>query len=82
MSKKSIRTYWLTVYVKNDVAPYIDSFGVEYIPKKVKKFIGKSNITTNVYRIQLHDSIMCIYFCIGFNSFMLTFVTLYQLIFS
>ena len=40
---------------------YFDSFGVEYIPKAISKFIGKKNI----YRIQAYDSIMCGYFCIG-----------------
>ena len=50
---------------------YFDSFGVEYIPKDIKKFIGNKNIITNIYRIQSYDSIMCGYFCIGFIDFML-----------
>ena len=29
------------------------------------------NITTNIYRIQAHNSIMCAYFCMGFIDFML-----------
>ena len=29
------------------------------------------NITTNIYRIQAYDSIMCGYFSIGFIDFML-----------
>ena len=29
------------------------------------------NITTNIYRIQVYDLIMCGYFCIGFIDFML-----------
>ena len=49
---------------------YFDSFGVEHIPKEIKKFIGNKNIT-NIYRIQAYDSIMCRYFCIGFIDFML-----------
>ena len=48
-----------------------DSFGVEHIPKEIKKFIGNKNMTTNIYRIQAYDSIMCGYFCIGFIDFML-----------
>ena len=28
-------------------------------------------MTTNIYRIQAHDSIMCEYVCIGFIGFML-----------
>ena len=30
----------VTIYVKNDVASYFDSFGVENIRKQFKKFIG------------------------------------------
>ena len=37
----------------------------------MKKFIGKRNITTNIFRIQAYDSIMCGYFCIEFIDFML-----------
>ena len=50
---------------------YFDSFEVEYIPKEIKKFIADKNIIATVYRIQANDSIMCAYFCIGFNDFML-----------
>ena len=45
---------------------YFDSFGVEQIPKEIKKFIGNKNIITNIYRIQAYDSIMYGYFCSGF----------------
>ena len=38
---------------------FSDSFGVENIPKETKKFIGKKNIITNIYRMQAYDSIMC-----------------------
>ena len=50
---------------------YFDNFGVEHIPKEIKKFIGNKNMITNIYRIQAYDSIMCGYFCIGFIDFML-----------
>ena len=43
---------------------HFDSFGVEYIPKEIKKFIGNKNIITNIYGIQAYDLIMCGYFCI------------------
>ena len=36
-----------------------------------KKFIRNKNITTNNFRMQAFDSIMCGYFCIGFFDFML-----------
>ena len=50
---------------------YFDSFGVEHIPKEIKKFINNKNITVNIFRMQACDSVMCGYFCIGFIDFML-----------
>ena len=52
-------------------------FGVEHIPKKIKAFTGRSlSITTNIFRIQAYDSVMCGYFCIGFIDFILKGKTL------
>ena len=48
---------------------YFDSFGVEYIPEEIKRFISNKNIT-NIFRMQAYDSIMCRYFCIGFIDFL------------
>ena len=42
-----------------------DSFGVENIPKEIKKSI------INIYRIQVYDSVMFGYFYIGFIDFIL-----------
>ena len=53
----------------NDVI-YFDSFGVEHIPKEIIRFIGNKNIKTNIFRIQVYDSIMCGCFCIGFIDVM------------
>ena len=64
------------MYVHNNNVAYFDSFGVEHIPKKIKAFIDNKNITTNIFRIQAYDSIMCGYFCIGFIDFMLAGKTL------
>ena len=36
---------------------YSDSFGVEHIPKEIKKLIGNKNIITDIYKIQAYDSI-------------------------
>ena len=36
---------------------YFDSFGVEHVPKEVKKIIGNIYIVANVYRIQVYNSI-------------------------
>ena len=65
------------LYVNNNDVTYFDSFRVEHIPKEIKRFIGRSlSITTNIFRIQAYDSIMCRYFCIGFIGFMLAGKTL------
>ena len=64
------------MYVQNNDVTYFDSFGVEHIPKEIKTFIGNKIIKTNFFRIQVYDSIMCGYFCIGFMDFMLVEKTL------
>ena len=38
---KSIGARWIDSYVNDGNVTYVDSFGVEYIPKEVRKFIGK-----------------------------------------
>ena len=66
-----IGTHWIALYVNIKTATYFDSFGIEHIPKVVKKFIGNRNIVTNIFKIQNYDSIMCGYICIGFINYML-----------
>ena len=56
-------------YAKN--LSYFDSFGVEHIPKEIKKSKGNRNAVTNIYRVQAYVSIICGYCCIGFIHFML-----------
>ena len=68
---ESIGTHWIALYVNAENVSCIDSFGVEHIPKEIRKFIGNKNIITIIYRIQAYHSIMCGYFCIGFIDFML-----------
>ena len=38
----------------------------------LKKFIRHKNIKTNIFRIKADDSVMCVYFLIGFIDFMFT----------
>ena len=49
---KSISTHWIALYVNGDNKIHFDSFGVEHIPKEIKKIGGNKNIITNIYRIQ------------------------------
>ena len=63
----------------NDVT-YFDSFGVEHVSKEINRTLSSASqnkiISTNIFRIQAYDSIMCGYFCIGFIDFMLKGKTL------
>ena len=53
----NIRTPLITIYVKNDVATYFDSFGVEHIPKQIRKFICNKKIIANIHRIKAYGPI-------------------------
>ena len=64
-------THWIALHVNCDNATYFESFGVEYIPKEIKEITGNKNITTNIYRTQANDSIMCRYLCIEFIDFVI-----------
>ena len=73
-------THWIALFVKpkyttesssSERTVYFDSFGVEHIPKEINKFIGNSDIESNIFRMQAYDSIMCGYFCIEFINYML-----------
>ena len=65
-----IGTHWVALYVNTKTVTYTYSFGVEHIPKEIKKFINNKNIIANIFRIQAYDSVMCGYFCTGFIDFM------------
>ena len=45
---ESIGTHWIALYENAKNVIYFDSFGVEHIPKEIRKFIGNKNITTNI----------------------------------
>ena len=65
-----IGTHWIALYVNTKTLAYFDSFGVEHIPKEIKKIINNKNIIANIFRMHAYDSVMCGYFCIGFIIFM------------
>ena len=77
---ESIETYWIVLYINPKNVTYFVSFGVEHIPKDIRKFFGNKNIITNIYRIQAYDSIMCGYLCLGFIDFMLKGISLLEYI--
>ena len=45
----NFETHWVALYVSNNDDTYFDSFGVNHIPKEIKKFISNKNIKTNVF---------------------------------
>ena len=74
----NIGTHWIALFVKPKYTVYFDSFGVEHIPKEIKKFIGNKDIKANIFRLQAYDSIMCGYFCIEFINYMFKGKTLLE----
>ena len=79
-----IGTHWIALFCKTNEIVNFDSFGVEHVPEKIKKFIGNKNIKANIYRVQANDLVICGYFCMGFIDFMLARKTLidYTTLFS
>ena len=64
-------TQWIALYVLNNNVIYFDSFGVEYIQNKIKKFIERASIevsmiATNIFKMETYDLVMCAFFCIKF----------------
>ena len=37
-------THWIALYVNDKIATYFDGFGVEHIPKEIKKIINNKNM--------------------------------------
>ena len=66
-----VGTRWIALFCNRNEIVYFDSLGVEHIPEEVKEFVGNKNIKAKVFRVQVNDSVMCGYFCIGFIAFML-----------
>ena len=64
-------THWIVLFCNRNEIVYFDSFGVEHVPEKIKKFVGNKNITANLFRVQAYNSVMCGYFYTGFIDFML-----------
>ena len=63
--------YWIALLFNRSEIVFFDSFDVKHVPEEIKEFIGNKNITANIFRVQVNNSIMCGYFCIGFIDFML-----------
>ena len=53
-----VSTHWIALYVKSNGVIYFDSFGVEHVPKEIKKLIGHKNTKTTIFRLHTDNSIM------------------------
>ena len=51
---ESIGTHWIALYVNSKNVTYF-----EHVPKETRKLIGNKNIISNIYKIQVYNSIMC-----------------------
>ena len=70
------------MYVNNKTETYFGSFGIDHIPKEVRKPINNKNIIVNIFKIQAYDSVMRGYFCIDFINYMGKSLTDYTNLFS
>ena len=68
MNMKILVHTGVSLFVKPKYTFYLDSFGVEYIPKEINKFI-RNDTKSNIFRIQVYNSVMCGYFCIEFINY-------------
>ena len=68
---KSIGIHWIALYVSGNNVICFDIFGVQYIPKEIKKFVGNKNMRVNIYRTQTYDSVVRGCFSIAFIAAML-----------
>ena len=50
---------WVSSFIDVNTAVYLDSFGIEYIPKD-------KSVTRNIFGIQSNDFIKCGFYCIAF----------------
>ena len=69
--KMNVGTHWIALFCNRNEIVYFDSFGVEHVPKEIKKFMGNKNITANIFQVQANNSITNGYFCTGIIDFIL-----------
>ena len=65
-----VATHRAALFCNRSKIVYFDSLGVEHVPEETKEFIENKKIISKTFRVQVNNSIMCGYFCIGFIDFM------------
>ena len=66
-----VGTHWAALICKRSKVVYFDNFGDEHVPEQIKRFVANKNVKANFFPVQVNNSIICGYFCIGFIDFML-----------
>ena len=66
-----VGTHWIALLCKRSETVYFASFVVKHVPEEIKKFIGNKIIIANILRVQANNSVICVYFGIGFIDFRL-----------
>ena len=69
--KKGKGTHWVSLFIDRNIAVYLVSFGIEYIPQKILSKIKDKSITHNIFRIQDNESVLRWFYCIAFTEYML-----------
>ena len=46
----SIETHWIALYANSNIVTCFDTFGAVQISEEIKRFIGRKNILTNIFR--------------------------------
>ena len=55
-----VGTHWTALYALNNHATYFDSFGVEHIPREIRRFIGNKNMQTDKHTIWSYADIFAL----------------------
>ena len=74
--KNSKGTHRVSLFIHKNVAIYLDSFRIEYIPQEILNKIRDKSVTHNIFRIQDNEPIMCGFYFITFIAYMLAGKTL------
>lgn len=63
-------SHWTSLYVRDDIAIYMDPFGVKY-PKEIENYCKGYNLIYNETQIQDIKQECCGYYCIAFLHYMM-----------
>ena len=58
-----VGTHWIALYVKNNEVIYFDSFGVEHVPKEVKRLVANKDIKIYIQDTSRQLNITWLFLC-------------------